>query len=303
MKCEPEPVLSWFPVHGFEPAPTAKLKSPSKMAQRRSFRATPPCGYRGSNDQASYEVNTPLVVAGVRGTQFEAAVGEDGSARIRVLDGSVAVFGDGQDVLLNPDEEVEADIDGIGRPGSVEEAVDWEQWRAGKQDRLRRNAKQIVDGMRDRIVSRKETLAALREQQRTLDQRRRQALERARSGDTAAMEEIRQTQAELVLIADQIADIGDVGGCQFGLVGHFAALADDPDFRMQDSEYVAAEAARLQRIKAEFDAMIAEGTDISIEAMEKMLRELSNGQRGSLKFEKGSSADDLWGEGEKEAKP
>jgi hypothetical protein len=34
--------------------------------------------------------------------------------------------------------------------------------------------------------------------------------------------------------------------------------------------------------------------------MEKMLREMSEGQRGSLKFPKGSSGDDLWGTGEKE---
>jgi hypothetical protein len=136
-----------------------------------------------------------------------------------------------------------------------------------------------------------------------LEKRRAPALERARSGDTAALEEIRQTNAELVLIADQIADIGDIAGSQFGLVAHFAELADDPVFGMQDSAYVAAEAARLQRIKAEFDEMIAEGTDISLAAMEKMLQEMSDGQRGSLKFEKGSSAKDLWEEEKEETKP
>ena len=247
-------------------------------------------------DRAAYEVNTPLVVAGVRGTEFETAVGEDGSVRIRVKDGNVEVFGDGRDVLLNPAEEVEADIEGIGRPAPAEKEIDWEQWVAVRQDRLRRNGKEIIDAMKDRVVSRKETLVSLRNQQQTLVDRREEALTRARAGDEAALEEIRQTHAELVLIADQIADIGDVAGSQFGFVAHCGTLAADPVFGMKDGAYVAAEAERLRRIRAEFDEMIAEGTEISIEAMEKTLQEMSDGQRGSLKFDKGSSAKDLWGD-------
>lgn len=41
--------------------------------------------------------------------------------------------------------------------------------------------------------------------------------------------------------------------------------------------------------------MVAEGTDISMEAMDKMLEDMSNGQRGSLKDGKGSTMDDLFG--------
>jgi hypothetical protein len=241
-------------------------------------------------------VNTPLVVAGVRGTEFETAVGEDGSVRIRVTDGNVAVSGDGRDVVLDPAQEVEADIEGIGRPAPAAKEIDWQRWGAVRTDRLRRSGKDVIDAIKDRVVSRKQTLVSLRHQQQSLIERREQALKRARAGDAAAVEEIRQTNAELVLIADQIADIGDFAGSQFGFVAHCAARAEDPVFGMKDAAYVAAEAERLRRIKAEFDEMIAEGTDISIEAMEKMLDEMSNGQRGSLKFEEGSSAKDLWGE-------
>ncbi len=92
---------------------------------------------------------------------------------------------------------------------------------------------------------------------------------------------------------------GDAAGCQFGLVDHFADLATDPRFQMIDGKYVEAEAAGMRRIKAMFDQMIEEGTDISLEAMEKMLDEMSDGQRGSLKFEKGSSKDDLFGDQKK----
>jgi hypothetical protein len=59
----------------------------------------------------------------------------------------------------------------------------------------------------------------------------------------------------------------------------------------------------MQRIRQQFDEMVAEGTDISMEAMEKMLQEMSGGRRGSLKFKKGSSADDLWGDKPGSSKP
>ena len=105
--------------------------------------------------------------------------------------------------------------------------------------------------------------------------------------------------AFVTAIADEIADLGDAAGCQFGLVDHFGDLATDPRFQMIDGKYVEAEAASMRRIKAMFDQMIEEGTDISLEAMEKMLDEMSDGQRGSLKFEKGSSKDDLFGDQKK----
>ena len=50
--------------------------------------------------QSSYEITTANAVCGVRGTEFETAVGEDGSVRVRVLEGSVNVAGDNNENLL-----------------------------------------------------------------------------------------------------------------------------------------------------------------------------------------------------------
>lgn len=256
---------------------------------------------RAMGDRAAYEVNTPVLVAGVRGTVFETAVGDDGSVRIRVTDGTVAVAGDSRayDQALKPGQEVEAGIEGIERSGAADEDVDWEKWNAQKREHLRKQGRTIVDNVKERILFRKEKLEALRVRQKEIESQRKAAISRARTGDSEAIEEIRRYNEALVRIADEIADLGDAAGSQFGMVDHFSELAMDPRFKMIDGKYVVAEVERMQRIEAMFDEMIAEGTDISMEAMEKMLQEMSDGQKGSLKFPKGSSAEDLWGNDDK----
>jgi len=250
--------------------------------------------------RAGYEVNTPIVVCGVRGTEFETAVADDGSVRVRVDEGTVGVTGDGEDKTVNKDQEIDADTDGVGKIRSAKEKADWEKWQNEKRERLKTNGRSIMDDVKSRIMVRKQKLESLRARQKDIEKKRKLALKRAQEGDQDAIKEIRQYNQELAAIADEIADLGDAAGCQFGLVDHFGDLATDPRFQMIDGKYVEAEAASMRRIKAMFDQMIEEGTDISLEAMEKMLDEMSDGQRGSLKFQKGSSKDDLFGDQKKE---
>lgn len=250
--------------------------------------------------RAGYEVNTPIVVCGVRGTEFETAVADDGSVRVKVDEGTVGVTGDGTDKTVNKDQEIDADTEGVGKVRSAEEKADWEKWQNEKRERLKTQGRSIMDNVKNRIMARKEKLEALRAQQKNIEEKRKLAIKRAKEGDQGAIDEIRQYNKELLAIADEIADLGDAAGCQFGLVDHFGDLAIDPRFQMIDGKYVEAEAASMRRIKAMFDKMIEEGTDISLEAMEKMLDEMSEGQRGSLKFQKGSSKDDLFGDQKKE---
>jgi len=257
---------------------------------------------RAIGDRASYEVNTPVMVAGVRGTEFEAAVGDDGSVRIRVQQGTVNVSADGRDETLGRDQEIEAEPDRIGDTAAAEGQVDWGKWHAQKRANLRTRGRSIMDNLKVRILSRNQKLTALRGRQQEIEAQRERAISRARGGDAAAVEEIRQYNDKLVAVADEIADLGDAAGSQFGIVDRLSELASDPRFQMIDGQYVEAEAARMRRIKAMFDEMIAEGTDISMAAMERMLQEMSDGQRGSLRFREGSSADDLWGDDQNDMK-
>jgi hypothetical protein len=258
---------------------------------------------RAVGKQARYELHTPVLVAGVRGTRFEAGVGDDGSVRIVVQEGVVAVSGEQRRETLHQDQEIVADTEGLTPPRSTPEQMNWYRWRVDKRDRLRTEGRQIVDSFTGRIEKRKKALSAHRARQMEIANLRDAALAAAREGDSAAIEQVRLYNNELVAIADRIADLGDAAGSQFGLVSHFAVLASDPDFQMVEGDYVTAEAERMMRIKEEFDRMVAEGTDISMEAMEKMLEEMSEGGRGSLKFKKGSSARDLWGDEPKQTAP
>ena len=245
--------------------------------------------------QTRYEVSTPVVVAGVRGTAFEAAVGDDGSVRIRVASGEVVISENEYNDTVASGQEVEADVDGIGKTTSAEKDPNWENWRQQRRERLRTEGRRLADSYKSRILKRKAELEDLRSQQQAIESKRKDAIARAQQGDSQALEDLRQYNEQLVAIADQIADLGDSTGSQFGLFDHFANLATDPRFQMIDGQYVESEAAMMRRVQAVFDEMIAEGTDISMEAMDKMLQEMSEGQRGSLKFKKGSAADDLFG--------
>lgn len=246
--------------------------------------------------QSHYEVNTPVVVCGVRGTEFETAVGEDGTSWVLVTEGEVNVAGDARDESVVAGQEVEADVEaGLGAKSKTEKEVDWDQWHEKRRDHLRKDGKKLVDHFKRQILDQQAALEELREKQKKIVGLRDDALQRAKAGDPDAVDEVRTYNQELIEIADEIADLGDVAGSRFGLVDHFGTLATDPRFQMIDGKYVEAEAASMRRIKAMFDRMIEEGTDISLEAMEKMLDEMSGGRRGSLKFEKGSSKDDLFG--------
>jgi hypothetical protein len=242
-----------------------------------------------------YEVNTPNAVCGVRGTEFTTIVADDGSVRVRVTGGSVGVQNDSTTTGVSAGQEAEADEDGVGEAYTAEERAKIAMWQKRKEKRLNKTSRSIVDKIKARIMSRKTKIEALRTRQRDIESKRKSAESRAKMGDRAAVDQIREYNAELAEIADAIADLGDAAETQFGIVDHFADLADDPRFRGIDRKHLEAEAASLRRVKATLDKLVAEGTDISMEAMDAMLEEYGNGARGTLK-DKESAADDLFGE-------
>ncbi len=242
----------------------------------------------------SYEVSTPNAVCGVRGTQFETSVGDDGSMRMQVNEGKVAVEGEGKEQLAAPGEQVEANEEGVGASGASQGAPEHDAWNRQKRERLRTDGEKIVKSIKGKIMDRKDKLEALRAQQQGIESKRKAAEQRARSGDSEAVSELKKLNAELAQLADQIADLGDEAQAQFGLVDHFADLADDPRFKMVGRKMIEAEAASLRRVKANLDKLVAEGTDVSIQAMDKMLDDMGKG-KGSLREKGGSAGDDLFG--------
>lgn len=241
----------------------------------------------------SYEVSTPNAVCGVRGTEFETAVADDGSLRLRVSEGKVAVEGDGGQELAAAGQQVEADESGIDDVEATD-ATSHEAWSGQKRERLRTGGESIVKSIKGKVMSRKDRLEALRARQQEIQVQRRRLEEQAQAGEPGAIDELRKLNTELARLADEIADLGDVVTTQIGIVDHFADLASDPRFKMVGRKYIEMEAANLRRVRADLDKLVAEGTDISIEAMEKMLEEMGKG-KPTLRDKKGSTTQDLFG--------
>lgn len=247
------------------------------------------------NGDTNYEVTTANAVCGVRGTQFETQVGDDGSVRMQVTEGKVAVGNQGEsgEQLATPGQQVEATESGVDKTEPTESGK-YEDWQKQKRERLRTGGESIVKQQKQRIMSKKEKLEALRKRQDEIVAKRKQVEQRVRGGDSAAIPELKKLNQELAQLSDAIAALGDEAQASFGLVDHFADLAGDPRFKMVSRKYIEAEAASLRRVKADLDKMVAEGTDMSIESMDKMLDDMSKG-KPTLKDKKGSAKDDLFG--------
>ncbi len=245
----------------------------------------------------SYEIATPTAVCGVRGTEFETQVGDDGSLRMQVTEGKVAVSGDGAEQVAEPGQQVEADEQGVQPTGSAQGQPEYDDWHGQKEQRLKTQTKSIVESIKGKIMTRKDKLESLRAEQKQVEEQRNAAADRARNGEDGAIDEVRQLNQKLADIADRIADIGDETAAQFGLVDHFADLVNDPRFKGISRKYIELEAASLRRVKANLDKLVAEGTDISAEAMNKMLDDMSKG-KGTLREKKGSTTKDLFGDDE-----
>lgn len=246
--------------------------------------------------EQSYEVNTPNAVCGVRGTAFETSVGDDGSLRMQVTEGKVAVEGGGSPQVAGAGEQVEANEQGVEPTEKNEGDGSYDKWSKGKRERLRTDGEKIVKSVKGKIMDRKGRLEELRKRQQEIEGQRKGVESRARAGDSDAITELKKLNGELASVADEIAAIGDEAQAQFGLVDHFADLANDPRFKMVGRKNIEAEAASLRRIKADLDKMVAEGTDVSIESMNQMMKDMGKG-KATIRDSSGSSAKDLFGDG------
>jgi hypothetical protein len=89
---------------------------------------------RNSKETFRFELQTPAVTAGIRGTEFNVQVSSDGTTRLTLLQGSLRLANPLGELILNPGEE------GITRPGQAptkrlvlqpEDAVQWALYYPG----------------------------------------------------------------------------------------------------------------------------------------------------------------------------
>ncbi|MEL6338524.1 MAG: FecR family protein [Myxococcota bacterium] len=245
--------------------------------------------------ETNYEVNTPNAVAGVRGTEFETAVGADGSVRVRVDEGRVAVADDERERSVKRGQRVDGNENGLKGTRRAGRKPGWQTWQNQREDRARSDAGDVVRAMKQKIERRQSRLAKLRAQQTELMNERKRWERDQRLGDPEADAKIAAIDNKLADIADAIADLSDVARSQFGYVDHLAELAADPRFGMINAATIQAEAKTLLKLKRQFDAFEKEGKDMSQEAMDDIMDDARDGKRGTLKDEPGS-VKDLFGD-------
>lgn len=246
-------------------------------------------------DRRHYEVRTANAVCGVRGTEFETGVADDGSLRVRVHEGSVGVGvqSGAEEIAVNGGNAVDADESGVGESYTAEEQEKWELWQKRKRQRLQKRGRSLIGSLKGQIRAHQAKINQLRQEQEQLLGQRREAEGR---GDISAVKRINRQLSQL---GEQIADLADQADSQFGLADHYADLANDRRFRMIGRKYLIREAATLRRLRTQFDQMVAEGTDISMESMDRLLEDMHQG-KDSLDHEKGSTVKDLFGPQDKE---
>ncbi|MCC6809974.1 MAG: FecR domain-containing protein [Deltaproteobacteria bacterium] len=233
-----------------------------------------------------FDVVTPSCVAGVRGTEFETAAGEDGSTRVTVNEGNVAVDNEKKQVAVGAGQQADGSTSGVDAPKSKSD-TDWNKWNAEKRGNLQKNGEAIARETKEKIDARRAEAQALFEKQKAL----KEEYPNATDARKAAIKE------EVTKNARRLAELGVRATGQFGAFEHWGELADDPEFgaKFTGSGYVRSELKRLRRVKAEFDKMIAEGTDMSVRSLEKMMDDMGGGKK-TIKDKKGSSKDDLFKE-------
>lgn len=239
----------------------------------------------------NYEVSTPTAVAGVRGTEFETAVGKDGSVRVRVDEGRVAVADGDTNRDVKRGQRVDGDVEGLNKTARAKKKPNWEQWDAQSTERVKKNGPGVMRSMKSRLERRQARIQELEKRRDELTSQLSRWEREMRLGDPDAVGKIREINEELSAIEDAIADLADATRSQFGYVSYLAELASDPRFGMIGADDIKREAKTLMKLKKQFDAFEAEGKDTSVRGMDQMLEDFRGGKRDTLKDEKGSVKD------------
>jgi hypothetical protein len=123
---------------------------------------------RFSKDSEEFSVNTATVTAGVRGTEFDVSIREDGEVLINVLEGEIETEYDGEKHTITRGNASTFDL--IEARRDFKELVDQATWRKQALDRLRENPALFIRKMleRERVI-----IARLKQNQARMEQYRK----------------------------------------------------------------------------------------------------------------------------------
>lgn len=218
----------------------------------------------------SFDVTSANAVAGVRGTEFEVGVAGDGSTRVIVSQGRVDVDGDGRGgkVALSPGQQVDAGPDGrLGRQAAVDGASSWDRWMAGRAMQESAVGEGVAKRLSGRLHRRFGTVRRLRKTQERL----RASIQRGlRMG--VPKSKIEKDYKALRKVTGRLEDMESRLEAGLGL---FANWGTQPGLR--ESAQLSKLVKDAARLEAEFMDLVEEGTDLSEEGMEDMMKQMPKG--------------------------
>lgn len=236
---------------------------------------------------SSYEVRSANAAAGVRGTEFEVGVALDGSTRVIVAEGEVAV-GDGETRPRPVEHGRMVEASGRGKLGKVEPAPkdpDWDGWFSARAKEMEKRGLEVAKSLSGRLNRRKAQLERLVSQQRGL-RAEIVSLEKQKKQGKDVQRQLERKLKELERVTERLDSMQQRLQGAFALFERWGGAAKSG--RLSDGEAISKLAVDMQKIAADFADMIEEGTDLSIEGMEEMMDDMKDGKG----MEPGDSAAD-----------
>lgn len=227
--------------------------------------------------ETTFEVESANAVAGVRGTEFEVGVADDGSTRVIVSEGEVAVGGDDQDKVVPIGAGFEIESDGLGQLARRKKAgkrANWKGWFSKRARILERRGAKVAKHLHKRLDRRKAKVVKLVKEQRRL----RKRIEQLEAGQQAGEDydaELREALARLQKVTARLEDMKERLQAVFGMFERWGEVAESAGGK--NGEQLSLLAADVRRVAAEFADLVEEGTDLSQEGMDDMMKDMRKG--------------------------
>lgn len=234
--------------------------------------------------ETSFEVESANAVAGVRGTEFEVGVADDGSTRVIVSEGVVAVGGDENGATpISAGFEVESDHDGrLAKRKKAARDAAWDGWFSKRAKAIQKQGLKVAKNLEGRLDRRQAKVKKLVAEQRDLRQQI-QLLEKKKQAGEDVDAELAEKLERMEEITARLESMKDRLEAAFGMFERWGDLAEQGS--MQGGEQVTELVEDVRRVAREFADMIEEGTDMSEEGMDDMLDDMKKGP--TLKPNKG----------------
>ena len=235
----------------------------------------------------AFEVQTPTVVCGVRGTEFWTASYEDGTMIVRVDSGEVDVDNETNRSTLSSNQGAQLSFDAKEIKTESDFRPEWERAQRSGRENLFADGKRYGGFLHSEIYRRRDHLRSLLDKANNLSEEKERCLsiakEAKRRGDEIEYEssiaKAQKMNEEIKELNRRIAFYGRRLECHFGLFSHYGYLAKHPEFskRFHGKEFILKELDNIEMIRAEFNAMIEEGMKMSLEDMEDLMDEMRKG--------------------------